>query len=66
MIGDSEGSSKQHFKRNFKILKENVVRFDPIKIDVQKIRKMCVDVYKKLKHTLNILQFQWSYMPQES
>lgn len=56
MIGDSEGSSKQHFKRNFKILKENV-RFDPIKINVQKIRKMCVDVYKKLKHTLNILQF---------
>ena len=65
MIGDSEGSSKQHFKRNFKILKENV-RFDPIKINVQKIRKMCVDVYKKLKHTLNILQFQLSYIPQES
>ena len=42
MIGDSEGSSKQHFKRNFKILKENV-RFDPIKINVQKIYNIVSD-----------------------
>ena len=35
-----------------KTMKENVVRFDPIKTDVQTIRNMCIDVYKNLKYTL--------------